>query len=85
MGDNGKFVTRDLSLASGIAVLSGLDPQLESDRNHKVIFIFDDKEEWVGKTVASYHSGATGSLVDFAEKYRQLKGQMFGSQRDVAR
>jgi hypothetical protein len=78
MGD--KFRTRDLSLASGLAVLAGIDPSLETDKNGKIVFTFPS-EEWVGKTIASYHGGAVGALVDFAEKYRQLKGQMF-SQRE---
>lgn len=77
MGDEGKFRTRDLSLASGLAVLSGIDPKMETDKNNKIVFVFDDGDRWVGKTIAMYHRGANGALVDYAEKYRQLKGQMF--------
>jgi hypothetical protein len=77
MSDNERFKTRDLSLASGLSVLSGIDPCVESDKNNKVVFVFDDQEKWIGKTIAAYHSGASGSLVDFATKYRELKALMF--------
>lgn len=83
MGNGEVFRTKDLNLATAVSVLSGNEPDMETDRLGKVVFCFPHPEE-VHKTISSYHDGAVAPLVDFVERFKGLKAAMF-SRREVAR
>jgi hypothetical protein len=76
--DNGSgFKTRDLSLASGISLLTGTDPSFEADRRGSVVFGFPDSPEIRDAAAAFVDGTAIGSLVDYSERLKHIRSMMF--------
>ena len=73
-----KFRTRDLSLASAVTLISGIEPVMEADPSGKVQFIFP-ADDGIRKAVISYHDGAVAPICDFVETFKRTKAAMFNS------
>jgi hypothetical protein len=82
--DNGtEFKTRDLSLASGISLQTGKDPSFEADHRGNVVFKFHGSDEIRQAAAAFIDGSATGSLIDYSERLKNIRSMMF-HKRDLA-
>lgn len=78
MSKEDRFHTKDLNLASAVALLSGLDPACEVDERGKVAFIFPD-DSCIRQSVLAYHDGAASPLCEYVDKLRSLRSAMFAA------